>query len=349
MKKILLSVFALALFVVGALFADSPQEPRKRIVVNNRVLASVNGNVISVIDVKKKMDMLLYQHYPQYMDVPEARFEFYNSHWREVLNDLIDRDLMMADSEEKGFPISSGDVREELEDIFGPDVMLNLDSAGLTLDEAWKLVKADITIRRMLYYQVRMRITPQITPNEIRKAYDEKVKTIGQQKECVWRCVTLKSDDVKVSTAYAEKILALLEQDKIALDKLQAVLDKKGLTNPDVQMLISQPFRQKQGELSSTLQDLLLSMKEGTYSKPLLQSSRSEAAPVVRIYYVQELKNEAIPSLAELEPTLREEITQEMTAKKTAIYLDDLRRHFHLSKEQIEKELPVNFQPFVLK
>src|SRR5262249_45381970 len=149
------------------------EDAKSRFSVQNRVLATVNGNVISVIEVKKKMDMLLYQNFPQCLDVPEARYEFYSSHWRKVLSVLIYRELMLADAEAKGFPMSSGDVREELEEIFGPDVMLNLDNAGLTLDEAWQMVKADITIRRMLYYQVRMRVTPQITPSEIRKAYDE--------------------------------------------------------------------------------------------------------------------------------------------------------------------------------
>ena len=147
MKK-LLSIFV-ALVLSCTLYSDSFQEAKKRIGINNRVLASVNGNVISVIDVKKKMDMIMYQSYPQYLGVAEARYEFYNSHWKEVLSDLIDRELMIADSEEKGFPISSGDVREELEEIFGPDVMFNLDNAGLTLDEAWQMVKADIIIRRM--------------------------------------------------------------------------------------------------------------------------------------------------------------------------------------------------------
>ncbi len=332
-----------------ALFADASQEAKKRVGVNNRVLASVNGNVISVIDVKKKMDMILFQFYPQYLEVPEARYEFYNSHWKEVLNDLIDRELMIADAEEKGFPISSGDVREELEEIFGPDVMINLDNAGLTLDEAWKMVKADITIRRMLFYQVRMRIAPQVTPNEIRKAYEEEVKVRTAQKECVWRCLTLKSSDTQAASSYAEKLRTMLAEEHVTLDALSEELEKRGMQEPQIQLLISQAFRQKQSELSNSLQDLLLNMQEGTYSKPQIQTSRSDPKPVVRIYYVQELKAEEIPSLEELEPRLREDITQSMTARKTAEYLDDLRRHFHLSKEEIERELPINFQPFQLK
>ncbi len=53
--------------------------------------------------------------------------------------------------------------------------------------------------------------------------------------------------------------------------------------------------------------------------------------------------------MQELEPVIREQLTEALVAKKTATYLEDLRYHFHLSKEQIERELPVNFQPFTLK
>lgn len=341
-------IFLLVLICFSHVQADDSQ-PRKRVTVNNRVLASINGKVISVIDVMKKMDMILYQNYPQYLHVPQARYEYYNAHWRELLKDLIDRELIIADAEEKNFPVSSGDVREELEEIFGPDVMVNLDNTGLTLDEAWQMVKSEILIRRMMYYQVRMRIYQQITPNEIRKAYDELLKSQSLQKECVWQCLTLKCSDTNVALAHAEKITQVLVDEKVPLESLQGQLEARQMTNPQVQMIVSQQFRQKQSELSPALQELLLTMEAGSYSKPQLQSTRSEQNPIVRIYYVQEIKAAKIPVLQELEPTLREELTQNMVNAKTAEYLTGLRRHFHVSKEQIEKDLPENFQPFSLQ
>jgi len=346
MKRI---VFLLLLSFCGLLQADEATPARRRVTVNNRVLASINGKVISVIDVMKKMDLMLYQSYPQYLEVPEARYDYYSRHWKEVLKDLIDRELIIADAEEKNFPVSSGDVREELEEIFGPDVMINLDNTGLTLDEAWQMVKSEILIRRMMYYQVRMRIYQQITPNEVRKSYDEEIRSRGLQKECVWQCLTVKSSDTKLALEQAEKFKALLADEKIAFDSLQQELDARKMLHPDVQIIASQLFRQKQSELAPALQELLLSMQPGSYSKPQMQTTRSEKNPVVRIYYVHEIKAEKVPTLQELEPTLREEITQRMVAEKTQGYLAELRRHFHISKEQIEKDLPDNFQPFSLK
>lgn len=341
---ILLCVFA----GTGSLFSAQEAAPRKKIMVNNRVLASINGKVISVVDVMKKMDMLIYQTYPQYLNVTEARYEFYNAHWKNVLSDLLDRELVLADAEEKNFPVSSGDIREELELIFGPDVMINLDNAGLTHDEAWQMVKADIVIRRMLYLQVRSHIYAQITPVEVRKAYEEHVKNRTGQTECIWQCLTVKSNDSNASMKYAEKLRKLLVDEKVPLVELEAEVEKRGLKSEDVQMTVSQVFRQKQNELAPSLQDLLLKMKTGDFSLPQLVPSRSEQHPVVRIYSVLEVKQDKVPTLQEMDAEIREELTEKLSQAKTLEYFAELRRHFHLSKEQIDKELPADFRPFTI-
>ena len=346
--KFIVAVLLLVFALPNGLHSAQETQAKRKITVNNRVLASVNGKVISVVDVMKKMDMLLYQMYPHYLEVPQARYEFYNAHWREVLSDLIDRELVIADAEEKNFPVSSGDVREELEAIFGPNVMINLDNAGLTSDDAWQMVKADILIRRMLYLQVRSHIYAQITPTEVRKAYDEYIKDKTGQTECVWQCLTLKSKDTNAAMKHAEKLRMILVDEKVPIESLEAELEKRGLKAGDIQMTLSQAFSQKQNELSPALQELLLKMDPGTYSLPQLQTSRAEQNPVVRLYYVIEIKQDKIPTVQELDAQLREELTQKMSEVKTAEYFGGLRRHFHLSKEQIEKDLPPDFRPFTL-
>ena len=67
MKKVILS-----LILVGcSLSAQQPafmfnQEDKLELVVNNQILAKVNGKPISVIDIMKKMDLLFYRRFPQY-------------------------------------------------------------------------------------------------------------------------------------------------------------------------------------------------------------------------------------------------------------------------------------------
>src|ERR1700738_2776124 len=125
------------------------QNQGERIFVNNRILAKINGKPISVVDVMKKMDLLFYKRYPQYTSIPAARFQFYQLHWQYVLNELIDKELVMADAADNKLPLTPGDIRQEMEEWFGPNIIVNLDQAGLTFDEAWKLVEEDLILQRM--------------------------------------------------------------------------------------------------------------------------------------------------------------------------------------------------------
>lgn len=335
------------LFLLIPVLAFCDDLPQKRVRVHNRVVAHVNGKTISVIDLMKKMDMILFQNYPQYLEVPEARFQFYMSQWRSVLSEWIDRELVLADAAEKKFEVSSGDVREELEEIFGPDMMINLDSTGLTLDEAFSMLKDEITIRRMLFMQVRQRVYPQVTPAEVRKAYAEYVNQLSNQKECTWSAISVKSSDMKEAALFAETIYSLLTNEKIPQDALQDELAKRGLSKESIQVTVSQPFRQKSTELTGAQQELFFSMKKGEYCLPQLQKSRS--GDVVRIYYIHDIVSSEIPPLEAVQTTLREEIAERLTQQKTEDYYKELRRHFHVVKEDIENELPENFQPFELR
>ncbi|MBS0656601.1 MAG: SurA N-terminal domain-containing protein, partial [Verrucomicrobia bacterium] len=252
--------FALIPFV---LHADQEKEvsydTRQGISTNNRVLASVNGKVISVIDIMKKMDMVLYQHYPQYLESSELRCQFYQMHWRQMLSDIVDRELVIADAQDKNLLVSSGDVREELEEIFGPNMMLNLDAAGLQLSEAWEIIKADITIRRMLYYQVQSRILPQITPQDVRKRYEQHVAMLKESSDCIWKAVSIRASQQEQAVVLGSRAHLLLTEEKLPLDALQEKLQEHQQWDDTVVVSISPLYTQKRGEISSTLQELFAS------------------------------------------------------------------------------------------
>ena len=61
MKTTLLFV-SIACALAAAPFGEYSSEPK--IAVQNAILAQVNGKTISMIDVKKKMDMVFYQAIP---------------------------------------------------------------------------------------------------------------------------------------------------------------------------------------------------------------------------------------------------------------------------------------------
>src|SRR5205085_3839907 len=128
MKKKLSILFAFFLFVqtqvqgvTGEHLLYAPEDD-KRIIVNNRILAKVNGKALSVYDIMKKMDLLFYRAFPEYTSSTVARFQFYEMNWQAVLRDLIDKELIIADADENKVEVSSGDVRQEMETLFGPNI-----------------------------------------------------------------------------------------------------------------------------------------------------------------------------------------------------------------------------------
>ena len=89
---------------------------REHIVTHNAVLATIRGKVLTVVDVQSKLDMLFYQQFPQFSESVDAKFEFYKTNWRRVLEDLVNRQLILLFAENKNFQVSSGDLREEMEE-----------------------------------------------------------------------------------------------------------------------------------------------------------------------------------------------------------------------------------------
>ena len=340
----------LLLFPV-VLFAESSVDvaPTKKVLVHNRVLAHVNGKAISVIDLQKRMDMLLFQNYPQYLDVPEARFQFYTTNWRRMLSEWIDRELVLADAEEKKFEVSAGDVREELEDIFGPNMMHNLDSAGLSFDEAFTMLKEEITLRRMLYMQVRARVYATVGPSDIRLAYDQYVQNKAGSTSCTWSAVTIKSKDVQIAEQFAQKLYDIVQKEVVAPEQVLTELERREMNCPDVTVTVSSPFQQSAQELASTLRDIFSSLPVGSYSAPQRQKSKTGLGDTVRLYFLHERTDGKVASIEEMEAELLDDLRQKEMQKKTDLYFTELERHFHSTKEEIEGSLGQNMQLFELK
>src|SRR5665647_2210950 len=84
-----------------------------KIFVNNRILARVNGKPISAYDVMKKMDIIFFKQFPEYMSSTEARFQFYTYNWAHELEEMVTKELILADAKESKVEVSGGDLRQE--------------------------------------------------------------------------------------------------------------------------------------------------------------------------------------------------------------------------------------------
>lgn len=338
--------------ITSSLIAADPflfgKESQGQVVVNNRVLATVNNHAITVLDVMKKMDMLFLKQFPEYTSSPVARFQYYQVNWKSFLQELIDKELILADAEESKLPVSAGDVRQEMETLFGPNVIGNLDSIGLSMDEAFKIVQGDLTIRRMVMIRVNSKAMRSITPQVIREAYEDFSQKNVKKEAWHYQVLTFKNSDPTAGAETAQAAFKLLTEDKVPFEEVSAQLKEKNLLHKSV-VTLSDPLYQTEEEMNESIRNALKPLDSGAFSPPLAQKSRTDKSTLFRIVYLKEkVAGGAVPYV-EIEMQLKNELYEKMMAQESEAYLKRLRKHYAIPENYVKEMIPDSFQPFSLK
>lgn len=325
-------------------------EQEMQITINNRILAKVNGKAISVMDLTKKMDMQFYRQFPQYATSVQARFQFYQANWKYVLEELIDKELMLADAQEAKVPVSAGDVRQEIEALFGPNIVTNLDKIGLTFEEASKMVLADITIRRMMYFRVQSKAINQVTPQLIRNYYESYAKDNIRDNEWIFNVISIRHRDAKRAEEAAKQAYHLLSVDKVPHDELvNKIKEQSANARRPPSITISEEFHTKEKELSDVFKTTLATLQPDTYSQPVSQKSRSDNTTVYRIFYLKSMVPGGTIPFADLESKIKDKLIEQAMIKESDAYIAKLRQHFDVQEAQLKEILSSDSPPFMLK
>lgn len=324
-------------------------EDSHRLVVNNRILAKVNNKAISVVDVMKKMDVLFYREFPQYTSSIQARYQFYKVNWKHVLEELVSKELLMADAEENKLPVSNGDIRQEMESLFGPNIISNLDKIGLSYDEAQKIVQGDITIRRMIYVRVNSKAIKQVTPQTVRAAYDKFAQDPANIKSDVWQynVISVRDKDPTRGAEAANLIYELLNE-QTPLDQLTEKIKANPLFE-NSQVNISEEYNLEEKDISDNYKEILTKMESHSHSKPIAQKSRSDKSnSLFRLFVLKDLKKGGVASFGDMESEIKEKLLDEAITQETDAYLKKLRKHFHVQEDYLSQK-DDTFEPFSLK
>lgn len=319
---------------------------QQSIAVNNRILAKVNGKAISVYDVMKKMDLHFYRSYPEYSSVAPARYQFYQMNWKDVLTELIDKELIIADAEENKMQVSSGDVRQEMEALFGPNIIANLDKAGLTFEEAWKIVHGDIVLKRMMYVRTTSKVMKQVTPQDVHQAYEKYSQDNIQPDIWVYQVVTIRDDNKATGLEAAQAAYKLLVEGNVPLEKITEQLQNNPSVSTSSKISLSPEYSHSQKEMSEVYMKTISSLTAGTYSQPTAQKSRADSSNVYRIFYLKEFKEAGVPPFNDVAKKLKEQLLEDASQKQTIEYLKRLRRHFDVQESHLNELTGEEFEPF---
>lgn len=341
LKKIILILLSPVL-LFGEVSLDS--QKHGDIVVNNRILLKINGEAISVVDVVKKMDLIFYRQYPQLINNPMARYEFYMTNFQGLFFALVNDYMVLADSEDKEIEVTDGDIREELESLFGPDVVANIDKIGLTFDEAWELLKREITVRRMNMMMVRSKAMSEVHPKELKVLYDEYVKQNPAQNVWHYHILTFKGNEKEKVQNVADKAFLQMTEKNITPFDVSLIFKES-----DTEFSLSDEFVRSEKEISSSHKAVLEKLNEKGVSHPSLQANLKEPYFVAKIFYLKEQKRNVPITFAEIQDKLEHELLQKAVMRYSEQYSEKLRERYGITNEYISQMIPQNFQPFALR
>ncbi|MDE3055778.1 MAG: hypothetical protein KGI80_03685 [Verrucomicrobiota bacterium] len=336
MSLIIASFFFFSSLAAALPMSQGLAEPQ--IAMRNCILCQVNGTTISVMDVKKQMDLLFLQRYSSAQNMAPARYQFYETSWRRVLMDLVDNELILADAESKEVKLSDGDIREEMEARFGPNILSTLDPMGLSYEEAWKLIKKEMLVQRMSWWFIHAKALQGVTPGDIRKAYRLHLEANPSYQDYTYQILSVRAEK---SEEVAEKLSQLLQDKKETPETLREELLA---ALPSLQISSSYTLPSKQ--MAEPQKELLASLSPGQYSAPFLQQ-KDQA--VVKIFYLIGKEDHPAPSFEEMAPSLRNELLQKMTLRESQKYVSKLRNHYGVDPESLTAHLPKDFHPFSLQ
>ncbi len=341
-------LLALLLGTLDQLKADTPliqQEPTEELVIYNRILARVNGKTLSVIDIVKKMDLFLQKHYPDLANATVARYQFFSTHWKEYLTQMIDTELMIADAEVLEVKVSDSEVREEILSRFGPNVMPALDKLGILYDEAKTLIHDELLVQKMIWFRVHAKALSRVNSQDVKTAYKHYVEKHPEMQEWHYQVLSIRSPDQTSSGALATKALELLE----SKTPLQTVLEKIQSMSDTASVSLSPDIESDDRGISSSHREVLQTLKKGAYSTPIAQLSKSDNSTVYRIFYLKDHRQKSVPPFEKMADQLKDELLQQAANKENTHYLLKLRERLGYDEKHMTETLPADFQPFALR
>ncbi len=273
--------------------------------VINRIVAVVNGEIITSYDLKKEMKS--FQLYSQ------SDSQFVNIDPRMFLQKLIDEILLKEEAERLKIKVSDEEVNKKIElikeqqNLTEEEFRKFLKMNHMTLNELKEKIKTNIMIRRLLDIMVYDKII--VTPKEIKEYYEVHKDLYNSPKKVRLRIIVLKDKDK------LEKIREKIEKGLISFEQaaqkysIGPGADQGG----DLGVI-------KWDDLRPEFRENLEGLKEGEMTKVFSLGGQYMILLVEKIY------PESHKSLKEVEGEIKRKIYEIKAEKMLERYLTKLRK-----------------------
>lgn len=316
-----------------------------QIIINNHPLAKINGKIISLIDVIKKMELFLYEYDPNIELSKAERAQFYMSRWEPTLEELICNELVILDAKQKQIEISDGEVRQELDERFGPNIMANLEKVGLSYDEARDWIRDELMIRQMMWYKVHSKVLQTITPKTIKTAYETYLEKNPPTETWTYRVFSVRGKDKQICEELANEAYKLLSKGDKTLDEISNALKEN---NQTVTITLTNELTEETRNISKQHHQVIKDLTPQTFSSPISQLSRFDNSAVSRIFYLNSTMQKLPSDFDAMHDSIKNQLLTETADKEKELYFTHLKKRYGLHQNTPRIPLPENYQPFAI-
>jgi hypothetical protein len=318
--------------------------------IDNTILIKINNSSISVMDVKKKMDLFIKNKYPELANSPYDKYQFYTNSWKAILSEMINTELLLLEAKDREIKIPDGEVRKEMESRFGPNISAKLEKNGISYVEAWDIVKNEMIVERMRWYFIHNKASQKVTPQVIRKSYQLYCKNNPPIEKWKYQFLSIRSKDNEKAKKASEEITALLTKiNPDSFENLQDDITKIEQKITNVSIKISKDYEMTGKEISKSHVSILNSLLLKKFSAPITEISRLDKKNVYRFFQLKDHEIGKLPSFSEMANQLKNELFNKEYSEESKNYFAKLRKRYGFEEKNIKKMIPDNTQPFSLQ
>lgn len=333
------------IFIVFSLLSLSLFAQKETLHMNNRVLLDIQGKKISVLDLEQEMKNIFDHNFAHLKNSPEARLEFYQMSWKRVLADMLHNELMLLDAKTKKITVSDGEIREQLEKRFGPNITFTLKQHNITLDEAWDLIKKEMTIERMKWFYIHAKAMQAITPQTIKDAFQIYKQQNPPLEQWHYQVISISNhENLEDIAKKAHSILSALDDLSQAQELLQPLIEQ----NENVVITISPKYSVSHKEISKQRRNILQALDTHSLSAPIEQKGKQKTV-TYRLFYLHDYEKGTPPSFEAMHDTLKNNLMQKVVLQETENYYTYLRTRYGYDTKLLQQSIPADFQPFSLQ
>ncbi len=348
--KIFIKLFIFLICISSILNAndfivESPIEKNANIIVNNTILAKVEDRAITTLDIKKKLDLAFERSFPDLIHSKSARFQFYQSQWHQVLDELINNELILIDAKKRELTIPDAELKEEMENRYGPNIISNLQKLNLSLEEAQKMLADEMIIHRMIYYFVRAKAEQNVTPSKIKHSYQLYLKENPTQDIFTYNVISIRCDDETISNLAAKRVHLLLQEKNQDPKELKNLLKEIEKEYKNCTINVSNLYTVSSKDLVTSHKNILKSLKKNEFSNVFFQESKINNKKVAKIFYLKDLKKIEAKSFDEISNDLKAKLLEQELLQIGKNFFDKLRKEYLVeNKINLKDFCPFTFE-----